>query len=100
MPRNDIRQNGVQPGPDKLVVFGTRNLVNENGEGILPKLIEKRAPLRMNHARVAIARKVKAAAVSNQRLFDLEEQDHPSDGRLGSRHEQAVISPGIQANDG
>src|SRR5581483_5838728 len=54
----------------------------------------------MNHAGILVCRELVPAAADEECLLDFGQQNHAPDRRPGSRYEQAVVAPGVKADDG
>src|SRR5579862_2177930 len=76
------------------------HLIHEDREWVAPELLEIPVSLGVDDAGILITGKLEAAAIQNQRFFNLGQQNHPADGRLGGGHQQTVVSAGIEPDDG
>ena len=74
--------------------------VREDRERIESEPLENTMSIRMDHTGIPIRRELMAVTIENQRLFKLRQQHHRAHRRPHRRHEQSVIAPRVQTEDG
>ena len=97
-----LDHRGVLPVRHKhaLFDFDSVDVINRCCERVQPEFLQVSVPVRIHRARILVHRQIIAAAVDNQRLFELRQQQEPADRRLRRRSQQAMVPARIHARDG